>query len=554
MRLMSEVEKTSEKRHFLASVRVTSLGTLASRVLGMFRDMATAALLGLSGSPVMDAFVIAFRIPNITRRLFGEGALTASYLPVFAERLHHDRQAAWQLASVVITWLAILLTGLVALAELGCAILWMLFGDAGDVALLLKLTALLLPYTILICLTAQVAATLHALSHFVVPTMVPAVLNICWLIAAIGIAPQFDNKPDRALLLAATILASGFLQLGIQLPMLRRLGFRFDYNWAASRESVRRIVRTMGPMMIGLAITQINTLLDSLIAWSLSSEKQGPIGWLGSVVDYPMEQGAAAAIYFGERLYQFPLGVLGLAVATVIFPLLSRHAAAGQRDKLGADLTLGLRLVLFLAVPAGVGMILLAEPIARLLFERGEFTAKDTARTARMIVFYGGGIWAYCALPVIVRGYYALGRASTPVRVGMLAVALNLGLNLSLVWRMGEAGLAISTSIAATAQVFLLVWLFARSAAPILWQPLLVSTARTTAATIAMTAATLGTIQIIADNEGPFAPLIDVVAPVVVAIVVYALVAKLLRADELSLIFGTRGKEGKQDDDKYRTQ
>ncbi len=542
MRHMMDGEKQIEKRHFLASVRVTSLGILTSRVLGMLRDMATASLLGLSGSPVMDAFVIAFRIPNMARRLFGEGALMASYLPVLTERLHHDRQSAWQLASVMVTWLAILLTVLVAAAELVCGMLWLLFGDASDVSLLLGLTAVFLPYTVLICLTAQIAATLNALSHFAIPALVPAVLNVCWLTVALLVAPHLQAKSDRAFLLAVTVLLAGFVQLGLQLPMLRRLGFRFDYNWAASRESVRRVVRTMGPMMIGLAITQINTLLDSLIAWSLaaSPERQGPVAWLGGVADYPMDQGAAAAIYLGERMYQFPLGVLGLAVATVIFPLLSRHAALGQSDKLGADLTLGLRLVLFLGVPAGIGMILLAQPIARLLFERGEFTAQDTARTARMIVYYGWGIWAYCALPVIVRGYYALGRQSTPVRVGMATVLLNLILNLTLVWSMAEAGLALSTSIAATVQVFVLVWLFTQSAAPILWKSLLVSAARTLLATVAMTATVLGTISLTAGGQGSLARLLEVATPVTVAIGVYGAVAWLLRADELQLILGSK--------------
>ena len=221
-----------------------------------------------------------------------------------------------------------------------------------------------------------------------------------------GIAPHFaPDKQAQAYALAGAILIAGVLQFVVQLPILRRRGFRFDFNWSASRHSLGKIVIAMGPMLLGLAVTQINTLLDSLIAWGLAAAPEGPeqIAWLGGAVRYPMEQGAAAAIYFGERLYQFPLGILGLAVATAIFPLLSRHAARGDRRRLGADLTLGLRLVVFLGVPAGMGLILLAEPLARLLFERGQFTAHDTERAARMITCYAGGVWAYCALPVIVR-------------------------------------------------------------------------------------------------------------------------------------------------------
>ncbi|MCP4516437.1 MAG: hypothetical protein GY824_14565, partial [Delftia sp.] len=218
----------------------------------------------------------------------------------------------------------------------------------------------MMPYMLFICLAAQVAATLHACSRFGVPALVPTVLNVCWLVAALLIAPRF--APDReaqAYVVAFSVLIAGVLQLGVQLPLLRRLGFRFDYNWPASRDAVRKVVLAMGPMVLGLMITQINTLLDSLIAWGLAQAPEGPshIAWLGGVA-YPMQQGAAASVYYGERLYQFPLGLLGIAVATSIFPLLSRHAARGDRRQLGADLTLGLRLVLFLGIPASLGLIM----------------------------------------------------------------------------------------------------------------------------------------------------------------------------------------------------
>jgi len=427
----------SQRHPPMAGARVTSLGTLASRILGMVRDMATAALLGLSHGGVMDAFVIAFRIPNLSRRLFGEGALAASYLPVVSAELEKDRAGAWRLVSVGLTWLAILLVVLVVLAEGLCGLVWLVWGDVPGVALLVGLAAVMMPYLLFICLAAQVAATLHALSRFTVPALVPAVLNLCWIVTAWLVAPRLtDDKQAQAYLLAVSVLVAGLLQLGIQLPALRASGFRFDYNWAASRAALGQIVRAMGPMVLGLTITQINTLADSLIAWGLAAAG-GPaqqIAWLPGGLHYPMRQGAAAAIYYGERLYQFPLGILGMAVATAIFPLLSRHAARGDRGKLGHDLTLGLRMVLFLGVPAGVGLILLADPLARLLFQRGEFTAHDAARTARMIACYATGVWAYCALPVLVRGYYALGDRMTPVRVGLAAVGLNLALNLLLVW------------------------------------------------------------------------------------------------------------------------
>ena len=530
----------SNRHPLISGARIVGLGTLASRLLGMVRDMATAALLGMSGSGAMDAFALAFRIPNLFRRLFGEGALAASYLPVLSAQLEKDRTAAWQLVSVTMVWLAVLLVGLALVAEGLLALLWMVWGDVPRVELLVGLCAVMMPYMIFICLTAQVAATLHSLSHFGVPALVPTLLNICWLFGAWVAAPCFapDDPRAQAYVLAVCVLVAGLLQLGVQLPMLRALGFRFDYNWTASRQAVGRIVTAMGPMVLGLAITQVNTLLDSLIAWGLARAPDGPrqIAWLGGI-DYPMQQGAAAAVYFGERLYQFPLGILGLAVATAIFPLLSRHAARGDHARLATDLTLGLRLVLFLGVPAGVGLILLAEPLARLLFERGQFKSEDTVRAARMIACYAGGVWAYCALPVLVRGYYALGDRATPVRIGAAVVGLNLAMNLLLIWPLAEAGLAVATSIAATLQVVVLALAFSRRKGALGWPALGATAGRTVAATLLMAAACYVALCLLPPLPAGLAgKLLRVFVPLAVALAVYTAAYRALRGPELKML------------------
>ena len=528
------------KRHpLIAAARITSLGTLASRLLGMVRDMATAALLGLSGGGVMDAFTIAFRIPNLFRRLFGEGALAASYLPVLSAQLEKDRTAAWQLASVLMTWLSVMLVGLIVVAEGTCWVVWMVWGDVPGVGLLVGLAAVMMPYLLFICLAAQVAATLHALSHFSLPALAPTLLNVCWLFGALMGALHFDrDQQAQAWVLAVSILVGGVLQLGVQLPMLRAMGFRFQYNWARSRDAFGQVVRAMGPMILGLAVTQINTLLDSLIAWGLAASPDGPerITWLGGAVRYPMQQGAAAAIYYGERLYQFPLGILGLAVATAIFPLLSRHAVRGDRRKLGADLTLGLRLVVFLGVPAGVGLIMLAEPLPRLLFERASFTAADTARAARMIACYAGGVWAYCALPVVIRGYYALGDRVTPVKIGAGVVGLNLALNLLLIWPLAEAGLAVSTSVAAGVQVLVLIAIFSRRKSSLLWRPLAGTVLRTLAATLLMTAAGYTVLWLIPRAPGLANELARVFVPFGLSVSVFLAANRALGGRELEML------------------
>ncbi len=266
----------------------------------MVRDMATASLLGLSGNGVMDAFVIAFRIPNLFRRLFGEGALAASYLPVLSARLHHSRTEAWQLTSATLVWLAAVLAALVLLAEGACAAIWCLYSDVPGMTLLVGLTAVMLPYLFFICLAAQVSGTLHALAHFSTPALTPTLLNICWLVTICLVAPRLTtDKETQAYMLAVSVLLAGVLQLAAQIVMLRRLGFRFDYNWAASRDGLRQIVASLVPMVLGLAVTQINGFFDSLMAWFLAAPADGSSGiaWLGGDVAYTLRQGAGAALY-----------------------------------------------------------------------------------------------------------------------------------------------------------------------------------------------------------------------------------------------------------------
>ncbi|MFW6124985.1 MAG: murein biosynthesis integral membrane protein MurJ [Pirellulales bacterium] len=535
-------------RHpLITGARVTSLGTLSSRVLGMVRDMAMAAIFGLVGGGVMDAFVIAYRIPNLFRRLFGEGALTASYLPVLAGELQRDRDAAWRLVSVVLTWAAVLLAGVVVLGELVFAGMWLLWGHLTGMPLLLELSAALLPYLLLICLAAQLSATLHALGHFAVPALTPVVLNLCWLAAALLVAPWFaPDKEAQALVIVGAILIAGVLQVGVQAPVLHHFGFRFHYDPPATREARRRIGRAIVPMLFGLAVTQTNAFLDSVLAWGLARAPGGPerIAWLGGTVPYPLHRGAAAALYYGERLYHFPLGVLGLAVAAAIFPLLSRHAARGQRRQLGTDLTLGLRLVVCLGVPAGIGLIVLARPIVTLLFERGQFTPDDTIRAARVVTCYGLGVWAFCAMPVAVRGFYAIGDTATPVRIGAWVVVLNLGLNLGLIWPLAENGLALATSLAANVQVLALILVFSRREIGLRWRGLGATLWRTLAASAAMAAACWGTLQIMPRDDTLSGELLRVAAPLTASVVVYAVAFRLLGGRELGHLIRGGPTEG----------
>ena len=466
------------QRSLFSGFRVVSLCTLLSRVLGLIRDMGMAALFGLS--PIADHFVVAFSIPNLARRLFGEGALSASFLPVLTRELKQSgRESVWKLASAVFTLLTVALTFLVLIGELGIWGAQTLWTEAADARILLNLTAVMLPYLIVICLAAQVSAVLHVLGHFTLPALVPVVLNVCWIGSLWLIAPRFSADPlGQANVIAATILIAGLLQVCMQWPVLRRFGFRYTADWRSAWPKVSEILRAMLPVMFGLSTTLFNTLADRLIAWGFARFLEHP----------PLTEGTAAALYYGQRLYQFPLGVFGVALGTVLFPRLARHAAENRLDLLRQDLTLGLRLVIAIGLPASVGLVLLSHPLARTLFEYGEFSAEDTIRTAGLIAAYGIGVWAFCGQLILYRAFYALDDRRTPLMIGLLSVAVNLTLNLTLIWPLGGRGLAYGTSLSAMLQVALLLWTIQFRCGRLQWSRLMATTLRAGVATGIMAA------------------------------------------------------------------
>ena len=532
--------QNAPKRHPLISgTRVMSLGTLASRVLGMLRDMATAALLGLAGKGgVADAFWFAFRIPNLFRELFGEGALSSSYLPVLTAQVENDRDVARQLSTVVVTLLAVLLTGLVAVGELLLGLIWFFWGGGPWIDLLVGLSATMLPYLLLICVAAQLSTMLYAAGHFAVPALAPMTLNIIWLAAAwIGARWFTGDQVAQAYLLAAAVIVSGVAQILVHLPMLRRLGYHFDFNWSAARAGVVRIGRNMAPAAFGLAILQVNMFISIFIAMGLASAPDGPqtISWLGGV-HYPMREGAVAALYFGDRLCSIPFSLVGWPVAVAIFPLLSRHAARGDRRLMGDDMTLGLRLVLCLSVPAGVGLALLAQPITRLLFERGSFTADDTVRVAWVTVGYAVGVWANCAWPVIVRGFYAVHDFRTPVRIGVWIVAINVLLNVTLIWPLAEAGLALSAATAGVVQLLALIAVFSRRLAPLGWRSLGVTAVRSVLATAAMGVVVYFVLAKMPEGSAIWSQIARVVASIAAGTATYVVAYLLMGGRELGML------------------
>jgi putative peptidoglycan lipid II flippase len=527
---------TPPRVNLFSGLRVVSLCTLLSRVLGLVRDIGMAALFG--NGAVMDAFSVAFRVPNLARRLFGEGALTAAFLPVFIRQIEQDgRPSAWRLASAVLTVLAGSLALLVLLGEL---LIWGLvqsFDLSGDARLLLGLTAVMLPYAILICLAAQVGSVLHALGHFTWPALLPILLNAGWIACLWWIVPALSTSVQQVYAVAACVTTMGVLQLAAPLPTLHRLGFRFDSAWRESKPQVSEITRAMLPVLFGLSVTQLNTICDSLIAWGFSPSETGGPAALPFGLSYPLTVGTASALFFGQRMFQFPLGVFGVALGTVMFPLLSRHAGRGEFGRLRDDLTLGLRLVVCIGVPASAGLMLLAHPLTVLFFQRGAFGPDETLQTAAMISTYGVAVWAYCALLIVQRGYYALGDRQTPLRIGLLMVLLNLWLNLTLIWPIGGRGLALSTSLCAVIQVAVLTGLLQRRLARFDWSSLRRTILRTLIATSAMSLVCAGSLEYFQAEGAKFGRLVTALVPLGLSLVTYFAAAKLLGLNELWLLF-----------------
>ena len=529
-------EKDQTPGGLFSGLRIVSLCTLLSRVLGLVRDVGMAMLFG--NGAVMDAFSVAFRIPNLARRFFGEGALTAAFLPVFVGEIENNGKAsAWKVGSAVLVLLGLSLCLFVLLAELALWAYAACMPLSDEAALLIRLTAIMLPYLILICLSAQISAMLHALGHFTWPALVPVFLNVIWIAGIWWIAPRFETPAAQVTAVSGCILFAGVFQMVAPWPALRRLGFRYDPRWREAKTKVKEIIAAMLPVLLGLSITQLNALADSLIAWGFSAPESASAAELAK---YPMASGTASALYLGQRMYQFPLGVFGVALGTVMFPLLSRHAQRGDVLELKRDFILGLKLVIGIGLPASVGLVILAEPLTELLFHRGAFDAQDAAQTSRMICSYGIGVWAYSALLIVHRGFYAMGDRSTPLKVGILAVVFNLILSFSLIWPLGGQGLALATAFTAMLQLAGVTWAFEWRVGRLDWRSLWETVFKSAIASCLMGLACWQT-HLMLSQSALSSRLINAAAPIGVSLIVYFTAAKLLNLNELALLI-RRGK------------
>ncbi len=428
---------------------IVGLAVMCSRILGLIREQICAALFG--GGGAMDAFTAAFRIPNLLRDLFAEGALSTAFVTTFSKTaVHRDDAAAWRLANKIATMVAVVLGALCVLGILFSAQLVATLApgfNPAKAALTVTLTQIMFPFILLVSLAALVMGMLNAKNVFGMPAMASSFFNLGSIVGGVVLGywldPQFG--PLALYGLAIGTLIGGGLQLLVQLPHLHRLGFRYrpDFNWRDP--GVAAVLSLMGPSVIAASTTQFNVLVNSIFASHLGD---GPIFWL--------------AIAF--RLMQLPLGLFGVALGTVTLPLLSRLVAVGNLPAFRTELSRGMRLAFLLTIPCTVGLVMLAEPIVSVLYQHGRFDAHQTREAAGALRFYAIGLAGYAALKVLVNAFYALDQRRTPMYVSFFAVALNLLLNWIFTRQLGwgHRGLAFSTGCVATCNFIVLYLLMHR--------------------------------------------------------------------------------------------
>ncbi len=465
---------------FLGHAKLVGLLTLLSRVVGLGREVVASHFIG--AGLVGSAFSIAFTVPNLFRKLFGEGALSAAFIPLYAQSLKADEVEARAFAATAINLLVAILLGITIVGEGALvALLYWIDGARVDLALAIKLTIVMLPYVVLICGGALLSGVLQVHRRFGPPALAPVVLNLCHIAVVLigatilGIRAKSSGPAVVALQttlaywLAGTVLLAGALQVAILLPALKQVGFRFAFVRHWWTPTVKRMVRLSIPVAIGAGVLQISVLMDKGLS-ALLMHGVAPDGsaittfdLFGHVIRLPMELGAPARLYYAQILYQFPLGIFAIALATAIFPALSADAMNTDRTRFKSVLRQGIEASMWEGLPASVGLVLVAEPTARLLFQHGQVSAHDATLIARSVMFYGAAVWAFSLQQILSRAYYALHDTTTPLVMSIVTLGVNLLVELPLVWTpLAEAGMAAGTLASFSVQAVVMLWLLDR--------------------------------------------------------------------------------------------
>ncbi|HZU24723.1 MAG TPA: murein biosynthesis integral membrane protein MurJ [Bryobacteraceae bacterium] len=511
--------------HVVRSAGIVSAAVFSSRVTGLVREIVMARLFGAGF--IYDAFLLGFRIPNLTRDLFAEGALSSAFVPVFTQTLTTEgRRKAAQLSNVTGTAIILFVGTLAVLGMIFAPVLVELLAPGfhnvpGKFELTVRLTQVMFPFLLMVALAAQAMGVLNTCNRFGVPATASTFFNFgaisFGLLAGFVIGPHIGI--DRITGMAIGVVIGGAIQLGWQLPAMWSEGFAFHWSKQWSNPGLRRIIHLMGPAILAEAAVQINVMVNTNFASRIPLN--GPVSWLG----------------YSFRFMQFPLGVFGVAIANATLPSIARSISQGNLEEYRRTLSRSLAMVFLLCVPSSVGLIVLGRSIVAVIYQGGAFTVWDTQQTARALTWYAVGLAGYAGLKVLNPAFYALHDSRTPMLISIASIAINYGVASRMSARFGHVGLAMSTSAVATVAALALFWILRNRIDGIYGRNLLSSTWRIIAAAMVMGAAITGSSRLITSSAGTgrIGSFIDVAISIPLGFGVFWLVSRLLKVPELEL-------------------
>ena len=435
----------TDKKHILKSASIISLVTVVSRVLGYLRDQRIALLLGTT--PAADAYVLAYRIPNLFRRLVAEGSMTASFIPVFTTYMREKtREEVWEFANRLFWTLSLVVALITVLGMVFSPSVVHLFAGKNVAGIqAVELNRIIFPYLFFIALAALAQGVLNCFHVFGLPAATPIFLNLATILFTFGFVRQYFK--DSATAIVVGVLVGGVLQFLIQVPQLVKKGMKFNFGISFSHPGIQNVARLMLPRLFGIGIGQINLFVDTRFATASG-----------------MPEGSLAALYLADRVMELVLGGYAIAVATAILPMMSHEAAAKNYESLKRTLAFSVRIVAFITVPAALGLMILREPIIRVLFQHGQFVAESTKLTARALLYYSIGLPALASVKLVVPAFYSTGDTKTPVVVASISLVINIVLNIIFLGfffkRVQNGGPALATAIACFFDFFALFIIF----------------------------------------------------------------------------------------------
>jgi len=452
-----------EREHFFNAAKVVAGLTLLSRIFGLFRDM---GITSLGANRATDAYGLAFQIPNLFRRLFGEGALSSAFVPVFTETAEKSGfEKASKLLANAMALLTVFLLVIMLVVEIGFVVVALLPGPA-DRKLLMMLASVMFPYMVTVCLLALGSAALNCRGHFAFPAAAPIIFNIVGIIAAWWIAPILrNNLPGQLVIVALSVVAAGVIQLIAVLWLLNKSGFSIRLHLTPVEPGIIPIIKMLTPVLLGLGFLQISELIATLISWNLTATDATPnINIFGWVLHKPLNPGVITRINAARALYQFPMGVLAISLGVAVFPLLTRYAARNDIVNLRDSINRALRLALMEGIATGVGLYVLAEPIVKVIYARRNFSPVDAAQAAFILQMYVLGMWSYCSYQILARSFYALKDTTTPLKVSCAIAGINLLMLVTMVWIpvLGAGAFGLSTSLTFAINAGVLIYLLRR--------------------------------------------------------------------------------------------